>query len=160
MKSIVVAIDQNNGIGADNDLLWLRDLPDDLAHFRSTTMGGTVVMGRRTFDGIGKPLSGRENIVVTSHPGEVEGVIYVNSLDEAYEKATNEIFVIGGGRVYADAIDDMDILYVTEVQASFPQASVFFPAIDKSAWREEFREHHDADERNKYAYEFVKYVRS
>lgn len=157
MKSIIVAVDKNRGIGAENDLLWMRDLPADLAHFKRVTTGGSVIMGRNTFDSIGKPLPERENIVISHRPVGVPGVLTVNSLESAYELARYPIFVMGGGRVYADALNDMDRLYVTEVDAEFPQATVFFPAIDKAVWRETSREHHPADERNKYAFDFVVY---
>ncbi len=159
MKAIVVAVDKNNGIGADNDLLWIRDLPADLAHFKKLTTGGSIIMGRKTFESIGRPLPNRENIVVSRTPTGVQGVLTANSLNSAYELARYPIFVIGGGQVYADAVDDMDILYVTEVQAEFPQATVFFPTINEAKWQEISREHHDSDEKNKYAFDFVEYRR-
>ena len=159
MKSIIVAVDQNMGIGADNDLLWHRDLPDDIAFFRRMTTGTSIIMGRNTFDGFKKPLPNRENIVVSSRTVGIDGVLSANSLGSAYELARYPIFVIGGGRIYADAIDDMDRLYVTEVKETFPQATVFFPGIDKSKWKETSRESHRADERNKYAFDFVVYDR-
>lgn len=160
MKAIVVAIDKNNGIGAENDLLWQRDLPADLAHFKRLTTGGSIIMGRKTFESIGRPLPNRENIVVSRTPTGIAGTLTVNSLNSAYELARYPIFVIGGGQVYADAINDMDVLYVTEVQADFPQATVFFPAIDKTIWREVSREHHESDEKNKYAFDFVVYEKT
>lgn len=157
MKAIVVAVDKNNGIGAENDLLWQRDLPADLAHFKKITTGGSIIMGRNTFESIGRPLPDRENIVVTRTPTGVQGVLSAVSLESAYELARYPIFVIGGGQIYAQSVNDMDILYVTEVQADFPQATVFFPAIDTAIWQEVSREHHEADEKNKYAFDFVKY---
>ena len=159
MKAIVVAIDKNNGIGADNDLLWVRDLPADLAHFKKLTTGGSIVMGRRTFESIGRPLPNRENIVVSRTPTGVQGVLTATSLDSAYELARYPIFVIGGSSVYEQAINDVDVLYVTEVNAEFPQATVFFPQIDKTAWQETSREHHEADENNKYSFDLVIYKR-
>ena len=160
MKAIVVAVDKNMGIGADNDLLWHRDLPDDLKHFKDLTTGGSIIMGRKTFDGIGKPLPNRENIVVSHTPTGVPGVLTVTSLESAYALARYPIFVIGGGQIYAQSMNDMDRLYVTEVDAEFPQATVFFPAIDTSVWKETSREHHEADERNKYAFDFVTYEKA
>lgn len=160
MKAIVVAIDKNRGIGADNDLLWVRDLPADLAHFKKLTTGGSIIMGRKTFESIGRPLPNRENIVVSRTPTGVQGVLTAMSLDSAYELARYPIFVIGGGQIYMAAINEMDVLYVTEVQAEFPQATVFFPQIDKTVWREVSREHHEADDKNKYAFDFVEYCRS
>lgn len=157
MKAIVVAVDKNMGIGAKNDLLWQRDLPSDLAHFKKLTTGGSVIMGRNTFDSIGRPLPNRENIVVTRSPTGIDGVLSASSLTSAYELARYPVFIIGGGQIYKESINDMNRLYVTEVNAEFPQASVFFPTIDSAIWREASREHHEADERNKYAYDFVVY---
>ncbi len=156
---MVVAIDKNRGIGADNDLLWQRDLPADLAHFKRVTTGGSIVMGCKTFDSIGRPLPERQNIVLSGTPTGVKGVITAGSLKAAYAIAQFPIFVIGGGSVYEQAMSDVDRLYVTEVDAAFPQATVFFPAIDMSVWQETSREHHQADERNKYAFDFVVYER-
>lgn len=160
MKAIVVAMDKNNGIGAANDLLWLRDLPADLAHFKKLTTGGSIIMGRNTFESIGRPLPERENIVVSSKPTGVKGVLTAASIESAYELARYPIFVIGGGQVFAETINDMDVLYVTEVQAEFPQATVFFPEIGSTIWQEVSREHHNADEKNKYPFDFVKYERA
>ncbi len=160
MKAIVVAVDKNRGIGAANDLLWQRDLPADLAHFKKLTTGKTVIMGRNTFESIGRPLPDRQNIVVSrSEPTGVKGVLTAYSLEAAYALAQYDIRVIGGGQIYEQAINDMDVLYVTEVAASFPQATIFFPEIDKTIWYEASREHHEADEKNKYAFDFVKYER-
>lgn len=161
MKSIIVAMDQNRGIGAENDLLWLRDLPDDLAHFKKVTTGGTVVMGRKTFDSIKKPLVDRQNIAITRSPDAIasDNVAVASSLEEAYQMAKHDIFIIGGGQIYKQAFDDAERLYVTEVQASFPQASVFFPEIRSSEWQEIYRVSNKADERNKYDFDFVIYER-
>jgi len=153
-------MDKNNGIGAANDLLWQRDLPSDLAHFKKLTTGASIIMGRKTFESIGRPLPNRENIVVTSHPTGVQGVLSVNSLISAYALARYPIFVIGGGRIYRAALDDVDVLYVTEVDAEFPEADVFFPEIDMNIWEETSRKYHEADERNEYAFDFVVYTKS
>ena len=158
MKAIVVAMDKNRGIGADNDLLWQRDLPADLAHFKKLTVGKSIVMGRKTFESIGRPLPERQNIVVSrSGPTGVAGILTAHSLQAAYALAQYDVVVIGGGHVYKQALDDVDRLYVTYVNAEFPQATVFFPSIDTDKWHEVSREHHDADERNKYAIDFVVY---
>lgn len=155
-----MAMDRNNGIGAANDLLWGRDLPSDLAHFKKLTTGGSIIMGRKTFQSIGRPLPHRENIVVSSQPTGVAGVLTANSLDSAYALARYPVFVCGGGQLYAAAIDDVDVLYVTYVDAEFPGADVFFPQINCQDWTETARDHHEADERNKYAYDFVTYERA
>ncbi|MBP9667714.1 dihydrofolate reductase [Candidatus Saccharibacteria bacterium] len=160
MKAIVVAMDRNNGIGADNDLLWQRDLPADLKHFKKLTTGGTVIMGRKTYESIGRPLPNRENIIVSRSDIEIDSIVAVKSLAEAYEKATSEnVYVIGGGQIYEQALGDVDALYVTEVDADFSNATVFFPQINCEDWQEVLRDHHEADEQNAYAYDFVTYTR-
>lgn len=154
-----MAYDKQRGIGAAGDLLWLRDLPADLAHFKQLTMGGSIVMGRKTYESIGRALPGRENIVVSHGPIDATDVIAVTSLAAAYEAAHGNIFIIGGGQIYDQALGDADIVYATEVQQTFPQATVFFPALDDS-WQERAREPHVADDRNKYDYDFVTYART
>ena len=161
MKSIVVAYDKNNGIGADNDLLWTRDLPADLANFKRLTTGTSIIMGRKTFESIGsRPLPNRQNIVVSSAPTGVEGVITCASLQSAYDMAQFDIMVIGGGQIYAAALPDVSRVYATEVDATFEQASIFFPVLDMTQWHEVSRQHHEADEKNKYAFDFVVYERT
>ena len=143
MKQIaaIVAIARDGAIGRQGGLLC--HLPADLKHFKSLTMGHTVVMGRRTFESLPHgPLPGRENIVVTHnryyHP---QNVVVVHSVEEAVEAATlpGEVFVIGGAQIYAD----------------FGDADTFFPSINAAEWTEVDREHHAADERNPYDYDFV-----
>jgi len=158
MNSIVVAYDKNRGIGANNDLLWQRDLPADLKHFKELTTGKSIIMGRKTFESIGRPLPHRENIIVSRSLPIPEGATVAHDLKGAYAKATEEIVIIGGASIYEQALADTDIVYATEVDAVFPEAEVFFPALG-GRWHEIAREHHDADERNKYAYDFVTYER-
>lgn len=158
MKSIVVAYDRHRGIGADNDLLWKRALPADLRHFRDITTGATVVMGRKTYDSIGRPLPRRQNIVVSRSELALDDVTVVGTLEDAYAASEHDVYVIGGGSVYAQALSDVDTVYATEVDAEFPQATVFFPALDDE-WHETAREHHAADDSNAYAYDFVTYER-
>lgn len=158
MKAIVVAMDRNSGIGANNDLLWQRDMPADLKHFKEITTGGTVIMGRKTYESIGRPLPNRENIVVSRGAFTADGVVHASSLEEAYQKATRDnVFIIGGGQIYEQALNDMDVLYVTQVDTVFPEATVFFPRVDCLTWREVSRDHHEPDENNAYAYDFVMY---
>jgi len=158
MKSIVVAYDKNRGIGAENDLLWMRDLPADLAHFKKLTTGNSIIMGRKTFESLGsKPLPNRQNIVLSRTPTGIEKVITAGSLQAAYAMAQFPIFVIGGESVFRESLPNIDTIYATEVDASFPQATVFFPEIDMSVWREVAREHHEGDEKNKYNFDFVEY---
>lgn len=153
-------MDRNNGIGAAGDLLWQRDLPSDLAHFKKLTTGKSIIMGRKTFESIGrKPLPDRQNIVVTSAPTGAQGVLSAASLATAYALAQFPIMVIGGEQVYTQALPDVDTLYVTYVDAEFPNATVFFPQIPCDEWQEVSRDHHEADEHNKYSFDFVKYER-
>lgn len=159
MKSIVVAYDRARGIGANNDLLWGRDLPADLRHFKGLTTGGSLIMGRKTFESIGRALPGRENIVVTHRPLDAVDVIAVDSLASAYRLAHGNQFVIGGASIYKQALSDVDVIYATEVDQVFPEAEVFFPALGEG-WRERSRESFEADDRNKYPYDFVTYVRT
>jgi len=162
MKSIIVAYDKNYGIGAHGDLLWQRNLPTDLEHFKHITTGHTVIMGFKTFESIGRPLPNRQNIVIAWQPVMVEGVSIVDSLTGAYKLATNnQIFIIGGGQIYKLALNSgsTDQILATEVDAVFPSADVFFPKFDKNIWREQSREHHEADQNNKYAFDFVTYLK-
>lgn len=157
MKYLVVAYDLQRGIGADNDLLWR--LPADLKHFKQLTTGHTIIMGRKTFDSIGRPLPDRQNIVVSRGLTGVPGITVVDSLAAAYAAAEHDIYVIGGGSIYEQALADIDVVYATEVDASFPKATVFFPALG-DGWHETAREHFEPDERNLYAYDFVTFERS
>lgn len=160
MKSFVVAIDRNGAIGFENDLPWGRAMKDDMAHFKRLTTGTSIIMGRKTFESIGsRPLPNRENIVVSHTPTKIEGVITALSLEAAYALARYDVSVIGGGQIFEQSIDDMDVLYVTEVDAEFPSATVFFPQISCDDWQEVSREHHEADERNVYPFDFVMYER-
>ena len=158
MKSIVVAYDARRGIGAHNELLWQRDLPSDLRHFRDVTMGGSIIMGRNTYESIGRALPGRENIVVTHRPLAATDVVVVDDLPGAYAAAHGNQFVIGGASIYEQALPDVDVIYATEVHATFSGADVFFPSLSDT-WREAARESHTADVQNKFDYDFVTYVR-
>lgn len=130
MISIIAAIDSQRGLGKDNKLLW--HIPEDLKRFKELTTGHPVIMGRKTFESIGRVLPNRTNIVVTQNPDfSFEGVKAVSSIDEAIEEAgralgSEEIFVIGGGQIYAQAISKADRLYLTLVEGDFG-ADVFFP---------------------------------
>lgn len=159
MKSIIVAVDKHMGIGAENDLLWQRDLPADLKHFKDMTMGHTIVMGRKTFDSIGRSLPGRQNIVVTRSDLSIDGVTVVNSLVDAYSAASHDVFIIGGGQIYEQALADVDFIYVTLVDEEFDNASVFFPHIDEEIWEQVSVESHKKDDKNKYDYAFIVYKR-
>lgn len=161
MKSMIVAYDQNRGIGAKNDLLWQRDMPADLRHFKDLTTGHAIIMGRKTFDSIARALPNRQNIVISRQSEPIDNVTVVDSLEAAYDKvdADKEALVIGGGQIYALAIDSVDRIYATEIAATFNDADVFFPSLDMTRWHETSRVHHQADERNMYDYDFVIYER-
>jgi dihydrofolate reductase len=161
MKAIIVAYDKNYGIGADNDLLWQRDLPADLQHFKEITNGNAIIMGSKTYQSIGRPLPGRQNIVISRNLEPTDGVHIASNLQSAYDLADHDKdkFIIGGGQIYALAIDTVDRIYATEIDQTFDNATVYFPGIDHKKWRETSREKHLADERNLYNYDFVVYKR-
>ena len=160
--AIVVAYDKNRGIGTGGDLPWGRSLPADLAHFKELTTGGAVVMGRKTYESIGgRPLPNRKNIVLSA--GEVAGAIgaknFAQALQLASEEPNQDIFVIGGERVFAEALPEVDTIYATEVDYSFSDADVFFPQINVNQWEEVSRTSQKANEQNKYSFDFVEYRR-
>ena len=159
-KALIVAYGRNGEIGAHGDLPWGRNLPGDLAQFKRRTTGGSIIMGRRTFESLGKrPLPDRENIVVSSTPAGVSGVLTALSLESAYALARYPIFIIGGARLYRAALPTVDVIYATEVDATFPDADTFFPKLS-GEWQEVAREHHQADEKNAYSFDVVEYRRS
>lgn len=155
--SLIVATDRNNGIGINNTLPW--HLPEDLAFFKRTTSGHAIIMGRKTFDAIGRPLPNRRNIVVTRNPAwSHAGVETTNSLDQAVTSAgEGEVFIIGGAQIYRDAIAMASRLIVTEIDAEFA-CDAFFPAIDPAQWHLESRETHHSQS-NGWDYSFVMYRR-
>jgi dihydrofolate reductase len=140
--SMIAAVAENGVIGRDNGLPWR--LPSDLRHFKAVTMGKPIVMGRKTFESIGRALPGRDNIVVTRRTDMVADDVHVAySLDEALglaegfarARGVDEVFIIGGAEIYAEAIGRADRLYITEVAAR-PEGDATFPAIDPAMWRE------------------------
>ena len=153
--SLIAAVADNGVIGADNELPW--HLPDDFRHFKRTTKGHHVVMGRRTWESLGKkPLPKRVNIVLSSRAGyEAPGARVAHALDEALaiarEADERELFVIGGARLYAEALPRAARLYLTRVHAS-PTGDTTFPRYDPSAWRVVDSVAHAADERHAYAF--------
>lgn len=161
-KAIVVAYDKNRAIGRNGDLPWGRSLPADLAQFKRLTKGSDIIMGRKTFESIGsRPLPERENIVISSQPTGVKGVLTAVNLESALALARYKTFIIGGARVYDDALNtpEIDTIYATEVDAAFPDADTFFPEIDMTTWQEVSRVHHPIDAENKYDFDFVMYRR-
>ena len=156
--SLIVAYDRARGIGKGNRLPWR--LPAEMQYFKRTTMGKPIVMGRRTFESIGRALPGRRNIVVTRGTTPVDGVEQVASLDEALRLATDvdEVMVIGGAELYASALPAAHRIYATEVNGLF-DTDTRFPDLDTSAWREASRRHRAADAANPFAMDFVIYER-
>lgn len=159
--ALVVAVAENGVIGKDGELPWR--IPSDLKFFRQVTMGKPVVMGRKTFDSIGKPLDGRDNIVITRNEGfRAQGVIVACSVDEALgiarEKAlasgAEEISVIGGAEIFAAVLSVADRIYLTEVHAE-PDGDVLFPDLEEGAWREVSRERHSAGPKDEFDYSIV-----
>jgi dihydrofolate reductase len=152
--SIIVAIAENNAIGKDNQLLW--HLPADLKHFKQITSGRSIIMGRKTYDSVGKPLPNRRNIVVSRQDIQIEGCEIVKSIDEGLLLCKNEdeVFIGGGAEIYRQAMDKTDIIYLTIVHKSF-DADTFFPEIDYSKWKETAHEDHEPDERNSLPYSFI-----
>lgn len=152
--SIIVAIGENNAIGKNNQLLW--HLPADLKHFKNKTAGHTIIMGRKTFDSVGKPLPNRRNIVVTRQDITIPGCEVVKSIDAAIAlcKGETEVFIGGGAEIYREAMDKTDKIYLTIVHKMF-EADTFFPEIDFSQWLETDHEDHQPDEKNNLAYSFI-----
>lgn len=155
MITIVVAMGLNNEIGAGNQLLW--HLPKDLKHFKETTTGHPIIMGRKTYESIGKPLPNRTNIVVSRKKDWFEeGILIVGSLKEAIKfakKMDEEIFIIGGGNIYEQTIDLADKLEVTQVKANL-KADVFFPKINMKIWKKTNETCHEKDEKNEFDFCF------
>lgn len=153
--SIIVAMDRNRLIGKNNALPW--HLPADLQHFKSTTMGKPVVMGRRTWESLGRPLPGRTNIVITRNRSyRAEGAHVVHSLDEAISMVSDheEAMIIGGANLYAQVLPVADRLYITRVDGVF-EGDAWFPELDESRWNTETVVQHDPDHKNRHGYEFV-----
>jgi dihydrofolate reductase len=157
---LIAAVDRQRAIGRGNALPW--HLPDDLKRFKALTLGKPVLMGRKTAQAIGRALPGRPNLVLT-RGGRVpfEGQAAVASLDDAIARAEGpELMVIGGGELYALALPRAARLHLTEVGTTVEDADAWFPPLDAAAWREVAREHHPADARHLFAFDFVDYARS
>ena len=160
LVSILVATDERGGIGRDGGLPW--HLPNDLKRFKALTMGKPIVMGRKTWESIGRPLPGRFNIVVTRQPGyTAPGATVVGSLDAAISVAgdVGEICVIGGAEVYRLALPRTGLIHLTRIHATVP-ADTYFPELEAARWREVAREDHPADEKHAYAYSFIELRRA
>jgi dihydrofolate reductase len=156
MINIIVATSKNRVIGNNNSLIW--KLPADLKRFKQITTGSTVVMGRKTYESIGKPLPNRRNIIITRDTNYlVDNCEIVNSLEEALMLCNNDCFIIGGGEIYKQSIDIADKIYLTLVQEDF-EGDTYFPEIGKE-WTKVFREDYEGDEKNEHKYSFIDYER-
>ncbi|HYK76976.1 MAG TPA: dihydrofolate reductase [Daejeonella sp.] len=154
--SLVVIADENNGIGRNNQLLC--HMPADLKHFKQLTLGHPIIMGRKTFDSMGKPLPGRHNIVITHQNIQIEGCTVVHSLKEALESCAgeNQVAIVGGAAIFEQSMDLADTIHFTRLHHTF-EADTFFPKIDAQIWEEIQREAHPSDEKNPYPYTFITY---
>lgn len=158
--NIVAAVAENGAIGRSNTLIW--HLGEDLKFFRKLTLGHPVIMGRKCYDSIGRPLPGRKNVVISrGNPAVGEGVTVVHSIDEALKAVAEDgpSFIIGGGQIYAEALPFAETLYITKVYANPADADVFFPEISADVWKLEQASEVFRDEKENLAFRFEKYVR-
>ena len=161
MISIIVAASENNAIGKSNAMLW--HLPEDLKFFKNTTWGMPVIMGRKTFEAVGKPLLGRTNIIVTSNKEwSAENTITTTNIDNAIKVAndtnSNEIFITGGGEIYKQTLPIADKVYLTRVHTTI-DGDAFFPEMDLNIWKIDFEKHVKSDEKNKFDMTFQTWKR-
>lgn len=161
MLSLIVAISENNAIGRAGDLLC--HLPNDLKHFKEITTGATVVMGKNTFFSLPRrPLPNRRNIVLTRDTEfTYENTEVVHSIDELYTILSEDenVFIIGGGNVYKQFMNQVDTLYITHIHHIWHDADTFFPAIDSAIWQCISKEYHEIDEKHLYPYTFAEYTK-
>ncbi len=158
--SMIAAMASNRALGKDNELLW--HISEDLKHFKEITSGGVVIMGRRTWESLGRLLPGRTNVIVTRNVADaVEGAVMVSSLEEAIERYADreEIFIIGGGQIYRAGMALSDRIYLTEVMHPY-EADTFFPEIDPALWHESSRRHNDRGAAFDHPFDFVIYDRT
>ena len=158
MISIIAAIAENGVIGRDNTLPW--KLPADLQYFKKVTMGHPIIMGRKNYEDIGRPLPGRQNIILTRDKTyRAEGCTVVHSLEEAIECAKNkEMFIVGGSEIYRLFLPHADRMYITHIHEPV-EGNVLFPEYENSEWKQISNEPHQADEKNSMAYTFCVYER-
>jgi len=153
--SIIVAISENNVIGKDNKLIW--HLPADLINFKNLTMNHHIIMGRKTFESIGKALPGRTSVIITKDKNyKVDGCKIANSVEEAIEVSKNdsEVFIIGGAEIYRQSMHVADRIYLTKINHDF-DGDVFFPEIKTTQWKVLSKKNFKADEKNKFDYSFL-----
>ena len=156
MINIIVAYDKNLAIGKDNTLVWRQSA--DLKRFKELTSGHTVVMGRKTFESIGKPLPNRRNIVITRQDIKIDGVEIINSIDDI-KNIKEDIFIIGGGEIYKSFLILADRIFVTEIDCEI-EADTWFSEIDMSEWVIESKSEHKSDEKNQFNYSFINLIKN
>ncbi|WP_242920474.1 dihydrofolate reductase [Pontibacter liquoris] len=156
MIAIVVAVAENNVIGKDNQLIW--HLPADLKHFKQITMGHPMLMGRKTYESIGKPLPGRTTIIITTQPDyTAAGCLVAHSIEEALKtgrELDQQLYLIGGAEIYKQALPHVDTIYLTRLHHTF-EGDTYFPELKAEDWQVVSEENHTPDEKNKYSYSFV-----
>ena len=161
MISLIVAASENNAIGKGNAMLW--HLPEDLKFFKNTTWGMPIIMGRKTFEAVGKPLPGRTNIIVTSNKEwSAENTITTTNIDDAIKVANDtnskEIFITGGGEIYRQTLPIAHKVYLTRVHTTI-DGDAFFPEMDLNTWEIDFEKHVKSDEKNKFDMTFQTWKR-
>jgi dihydrofolate reductase len=159
MITIVAAAAENNALGKDNDLIWR--LPDDFKRFKALTSYHHIIMGRKTFESFPKPLPNRKHVVVTRQENyQNEAIEVVHSLEEAIQFSSTEdqIFIIGGGEIYKQALPFANKIELTRVHGEF-EADAFFPEIDEEKWDLVNSEFHDKDEKHKYSFSYLTYTK-
>jgi len=155
MISIIVAVAENDVIGKDNDLIW--HLPRDMKHFKETTTGHFIIMGRKTFESNGRALPNRTNVIITRDKDfNAEGCVVVHSLEDALKVAKDdpEAFIIGGGVIYKMALPIVDRIYLTKIHHTF-EGDTFFPELDMNEWDEVSCQDFEPDEKNKYPFSII-----
>lgn len=160
MKYIIVGYDRHHAIGTGGQLAWAGRMKTDMRRVKELTTGNAIIMGRKTFDSIGRALPNRQNIVITHHPEVIDGVTFVETLEQAYAvvEPGKNAYIFGGGQIYALALDTVDQILATEINMAIDNADAYFPDIDES-WHEVSREHHEADADNAYDFDFVTFAR-
>lgn len=163
--SMIAAMDENRLIGADNTMPW--HLPADFKHFKQVTMAKPIIMGRKTFESIGRPLPGRKNIVLSRGEFKHDGVVAVSTIDEALHEAgyaaaadddSTEVMIIGGANLYQQMMDKADKLYLTHVKAAC-EGDAWFPEVDMREWEIVSQQSVSADEKNNYDFDIIEYKR-
>ncbi len=160
--SCIVAKTKNNVIGLDNKMPW--HISDDLKYFKKVTTGHTIIMGRKNFESIGRPLPNRINIVLTRDKNfKNKGCIILDTIEKAlkfaYDTGEDEVFIIGGGQIYEQTVEYWDKMYITEIEAEI-DGEVFFPEIDSNEWKEIWQECHSKSDKNEYDFCFKQYERT